>query len=82
MAIFQVVQFALSIYQFILIARVLMSWIPDLDRSHPIAQFLHNATEPLLRPIREALPMSAGGMDFSPLILFLGIYLLQILLPR
>lgn len=63
-----------NIYQFIVLARVLMSWIP-IDRSNStmnsIAQFLYDATEPLLAPIRNALPQM--GIDISPIILFIGL---------
>ena len=70
---------ALQAYQLILIARVLMSWIPNLDYSNPIARFLVQATEPILAPIRNALP-PLGGIDLSPLVVFLGISVLTQLL--
>jgi YggT family protein len=38
-------------------------------------RFLHQVTEPVLRPIRRRLPYSA--IDFSPLVVILGIYFLQ-----
>lgn len=63
---------ALQAYQLILLARVLMSWIPNLDYNNPIARFLYQATEPVLAPIRRALPQ-LGGLDLSPLVVFLGI---------
>ena len=66
---------ALQAYQLILIARVLMSWIPNLDYGNPIARFLVQATEPILAPIRNALP-PLGGIDLSPLVVFLGISVL------
>lgn len=62
----------LQIYQFILLARVLMSWLPNLDYNNPIVQFLYQATEPVLAPIRRALPQM-NGLDLSPLVVFLGI---------
>jgi len=79
--IITLVSYALSIYQFILLGRVLMSWLPNLDRNNPIARFLYAATEPVLEPIRRMLPAS-GGMDFSPLIVFIGIALLNQVLGR
>ena len=79
--IFTLLSYALSIYQFILLGRVLMSWLPNLDRSNPIARFLYAATEPVLEPIRRLLP-AGGGMDFSPLVVFLGIAVLNQLLWR
>lgn len=74
-----IVFWALQIYQLILLARVLMTWIPNLDHSNPIARFLYQATEPVLAPIRSALP-PMGGIDLSPLVVFLGISVLMRLL--
>ena len=73
---FAVLYWALQVYQLILLARVLMSWIPNLDPNNPIARMLYQATEPVLAPIRSALP-PLGGIDLSPLIVFLGISLLM-----
>lgn len=74
-----VIYYALMIFQFILLARVLMTWIPNLDYRNPIVRFLIAVTEPVLQPIRRLLPNSSG-VDFSPLIVFLIIFVvLQIL---
>ncbi len=74
-ALFMLLYWALQAYQLILLARVLMSWIPNIDPSNPIARFLYRATEPVLAPIRGALP-NMGGLDLSPLVVFLGISVL------
>ena len=71
-SVFLILYWVLHVYQLILLARVLMSWIPNLDQSNPIARFLYQATEPVLAPIRSALP-PLGGIDLSPLVVFLGI---------
>lgn len=76
MSLLAIVFWALQAYQLILLARVLMTWIPNLDYSHPIANFLYQATEPVLAPIRRALP-PMGSIDLSPLVVFLGISLLM-----
>lgn len=68
----------LNIYQFILLVRVLMSWFRP-DPYNPIVKLLYDLTEPVLKPIREALPRT-GMMDFSPLVAFLLIFALQQLL--
>ena len=73
---FVLIFWALQVYQFILLARVLMSWIPNLDINNPIARFLFQATEPVLAPIRNALP-AMGGIDLSPLVVFIGISILM-----
>ncbi len=69
----------LNLYQLILLVRVLMSWIPNLDYSQPMVQLLFDLTEPVLRPVREMLP-PAGGVDFSPLVVMLGISVLRVII--
>lgn len=69
----------LQLYSFILLARVLLTWIPNLDWNNPIVKLLFQVTEPVLAPIRKALPQNSG-IDFSPIIVFLGIFFLSRLL--
>ena len=75
-SLFLLLYWALQVYQLVLLARVLMSWIPNLDPNNSIARFLYQATEPVLAPIRNALP-PLGGIDLSPLVVFLGISVLM-----
>ena len=61
----------LEIYWFVLLARVILSWIPlftkrPLDYSHPLIKFLIDVTEPLLAPIRRFALV--GMIDLSPLV--------------
>lgn len=57
-----------------------MSWIPNVDRSNPIVQVLYQITEPVLEPVRRAMPR-LGMIDISPIIVFIGLHILrQILL--
>lgn len=74
-----ILYYALLIFELLIVARVLMSWLPMLDRSHPIARFLYDVTEPVLAPVRNALP-ELGGFDFSPLIVLLIIQVLMTIL--
>jgi len=46
-----------------------------------IGDFLYRVTEPALRPIRNVLP-NFGGLDISPLVLILIIWVLEMLLAR
>ena len=80
-SVFFLLFWVLQVYQLILLARVLMSWIPNLDYNNPIARLLYQATEPVLAPIRKALPQM-GGLDLSPLVVFLGISVLMQLIFR
>lgn len=70
---------AINIYSFILLARVLMSWVPmftnrPLDPYNPIVKFLLDVTEPVLSPLRRFLVI--GMIDLSPLA---ALILLQVL---
>jgi YggT family protein len=67
-------EYVLWAYMWIIIIRALVSWV-NPDPWNPIVRFLHQVTEPVLRPIRRRLPYS--GIDFSPLVVILGIYFLQ-----
>jgi YggT family protein len=65
----------LTIYMWVVIASALISWV-NPDPYNPIVRFLHRATEPVLHPIRRTLG-TAGGIDFSPMIVILAILFLK-----
>jgi len=75
-AIYQIVDLAFTIYIFIVIARALVSWV-NPDPYNPIVRFLHNATDPILYRLRKFLPLQFGGIDFSPIVLLLGLSVLK-----
>src|SRR5947199_6791291 len=67
----------LSIYFWIVLISALLSWV-NPDPRNPIVRFLYAVTEPALAQIRRRLPfVYAGGIDFSPLVLMMVIYLVQ-----
>lgn len=76
MAVAQLLDFILTAYMWIIIGRAIISWV-NADPNNPIVRFLYEATEPLLGRIRRALPVSMGGIDFSPVILIMVIMFLQ-----
>jgi len=76
MAVAQLIDFVLTAYMWIIIGRAVISWV-NADPYNPIVRFLYEATEPLLGRIRRVLPIAVGGIDFSPLILIMGIMFLQ-----
>ena len=81
-----VVCLALDIYWIILIARIILSWVPSLPEPLlPVARFIRAATDPLMLPLRGMLPpvqMGAAAFDLSPLIIFFGVGLIRSLLCR
>ncbi len=81
-AIVRLVNVALTLYMWIIIARALVSWV-NPDPYNPIVRFLYRATEPVLAPFRRLLPpYRTGGIDLSPLWVLLIIYILQEFLLR
>jgi YggT family protein len=78
--IIQILLLLLRIFELALLARIILSWFPNVDRNNPIIQFLFDVTEPVLRPVRNALP-SSGMFDFSPLVVFVIIQVLVMILP-
>jgi YggT family protein len=70
---------AVRIYSYLLLARVLFSWLPPRHREGEFYAFLVRITEPVLAPIRRCIPRT-GPVDFSPLILFILLALLASLL--
>ncbi len=71
---------ALNIYSYLLILRVLMSWIP-VDPSSWLVQTLIKITEVVLAPLRRSIP-PVYGIDLSTMAALLGIYLIKYLLLR
>lgn len=75
MTLISIINTAFEVYLYMVIARVLISWVPH-NPSQPVIRFLYDATEPLLAPCRRLIP-SLGGIDFSPIIAVMLIELLR-----
>ena len=76
-ALINVLYLALTIAIF---GRVILSWVPT-RLPWGLNDFLFSVTEPLLGPIRRALPLAAG-MDLSPLVALIGLQLAEQLLLK
>jgi YggT family protein len=82
-ALFLVIDLALQLYIWILIAAAVFSWLVAfnvVNVRNPvvgmIGDFLYRITEPALRPIRSMMP-DLGGIDISPVILILIIIFIR-----
>lgn len=82
-ALFEVILIALQLYLWIVIAMAIFSWLVAFNvvntRNQVVAMigdFLYRITDPALRPIRNLLP-NLGGIDISPVILFLIIIFIE-----
>jgi YggT family protein len=65
----------LSFYVLLIFLRVIFSWV-NVSYSHRWMRLLVNATEPLLGPLRRAIPL-IGGFDVSPIVALLIVQVLQ-----
>ena len=80
MIVIEIILMLLNLYSWVLLARALVSWIPNLDPYHPAVQILYRITEPVLEPIRKLVPPLGGMIDISMIIAFFGIIVLEQLL--
>ena len=87
-ALLDVILLVLQMYVWLLIAAAVLSWLVAFNVVNTrnavvagIADFLYRITEPVLRPIRNALP-NLGGIDISPVILILLIFFIQNVIAR
>jgi YggT family protein len=72
----------LTVYWFILIARILASWFrPPMEGPMRTAwTLLYDLTDPVLRPLRNLIPpirMGAMALDLSPIVVFVILGVLQ-----
>jgi len=65
-----------ALFYVIVIARALLSWV-NPDPFNPIVRFIHNVTEPILYPVRRRIPVNIGGIDFSPILIFMAVIFLR-----
>jgi YggT family protein len=87
-ALLDVIFLVLRLYSYVIIAMAILSWLLAFDVINfrnelvrSIWNFLNSVTEPLLRPIRRLLP-NLGGVDVSPIILLLLIFLVEDIIQR
>jgi len=71
------VSLTIHIFLFAVLIVVILSWIGPRGYS-PATVILDNLTSPLLEPARRILP-PIGGLDLSPLLVMVGLYLLEML---
>ena len=78
-AVAEILNIGLTIFMWIVIAQAILSWV-NPDPFNPIVRFINQVTEPVLYQIRKRIPSAVGGIDFSPIIVLLGIVFLKIFL--
>ncbi len=74
-----VLYFMINIYYYAIIASIIMSFVMLFSGStnpHPILRLIWQLTEPVMAPVRKVVP-PMGGLDFSPIFIFIIIGLIQ-----
>ena len=76
--------FIVNIYYYAIIGSIIMSFVMMFSGNmnpHPILHLIWQLTEPVMGPIRRVIP-PMGGLDFSPIFIFIVIGLIQNLLRQ
>ena len=68
----------INIYFIAILASIIISWVAP-GSYNPLILLLHQLTEPVMAPFRKIVP-AMGGLDLSPIFVFLAINVLQIML--
>jgi YggT family protein len=79
-AVLALLGLVVNIYFFALLAMIILSWVAP-GSNNPALYLLHQLTEPVMAPFRKLLP-PMGGLDFSPILVFILINVLKILLSH
>lgn len=77
LALGELLSMAINLYIFSIIVQIILSWVMP-NTYHPVVNLLYRINEPLLGRARRLLP-PIGGLDLSPILVFLGLQLLKIL---
>ncbi len=87
-ALLDVILLILQLYSYVIIIVAIMSWLIAFNVINiynnvvrTIWDAMNAMTEPVLRPIRSMLP-NVGGLDLSPLVLLLLIFLIQDIITK
>jgi YggT family protein len=72
-----IICFALQLYFFVLLARIIFSWIEAFSRNpseglRPVMRVVYDLTEPVMGPVRRVIP-PIGGLDISPIFIFIAL---------
>jgi YggT family protein len=77
LALVELLKLTIYVFLFSVFVLAILSWVSP-GGYNPVANLLYQITAPLMRPARRLLP-PMGGLDLSPMIVMLGLYLLVLL---
>lgn len=82
LGIARVLDIILSLYFWIVIIAVLLTWVRP-DPYNNIVRMFYSLTEPVFYRVRKFLPFTlVGGLDLSPIVVLIIIQLLQTIVVR
>ena len=73
-----VIGLIVKIYFFALLGMIILSWVAP-GSANPAAMLMYQITEPMMAPLRSVIP-PMGGLDFSPIVMFILINIIDIAL--
>jgi YggT family protein len=86
LAVIQTLLMVLGLVKWVVIIMIIMSWLfafNIINASNQVVamiwRLVDGLTDPLLRPIRKIVP-NFGGLDISPIVLFIIIFFVEMLL--
>jgi YggT family protein len=68
----------INVYFVAILVSIVLSWVAP-GNYNPVVLLLHQLTEPVMKPFRKIIP-PIGGLDLSPIFVFLAINILQVIL--
>jgi len=74
------IQDLLTLYILIIVVSSLLSWFPTDSSSHGMIatkRVLARLTDPILRPLRSIMPGTRMGVDFSPFVAVIILYIIK-----
>lgn len=74
--IFGTLAIIIRLYTFVIFARILITWVPNLDPYHPAVVMLRQVTDPVLEPARNLIP-AIGMIDISPIVVLIILSFLE-----
>jgi len=67
------------IYMWVIIIAALLTWVKP-DPYNPIVQVLYRLTQPAYVLVRRLMPSSFNGIDLAPLMIIIGLQVIQLLI--
>jgi YggT family protein len=81
LAVAQLIEFTVYVFIVAILIRIVLSWVNPYGTRHPVSDLLYSLTEPLLAPARRLIP-PIGGLDLSPIAVFVLLQLTLILIVK